>query len=75
VPILNASVYKVFQKKIELRISAYDLLNQNLGVNLFANSNVVSETRTTTLRRYGLLSVTYNIKGIDTRLNKQNNYY
>jgi len=74
VPILNASVYKVFLKnnRGELRISVYDIFNRNLGVNLFANSNVVSETRTTTLRRYGLLSFTYNIKGIDTRLNKQN---
>lgn len=77
VPILNASIYKVLfkNKRAEIRLSVYDILNKNLGVNLNAFGNTVSETRTTTLRRYGLLSFTYNIKGIDTRVNRQNQFY
>jgi len=77
VPILNASVYKVFGKNnhFETRISVYDIFNKNLGVNLVANGNIVSETRTSTLRRYGLLSFTYNIRGISNKVNQRNNYY
>ncbi|MBK9271199.1 MAG: outer membrane beta-barrel protein [Saprospiraceae bacterium] len=77
VPILNATVYKIFGKKnqFEIRISVYDIFNRNLGVNLVANGNIVSETRTTTLKRYGLLSFTYNIRGINYKVNQQNYHF
>lgn len=77
VPILNASIYRVlpYSTRWEIRLSAYDLLNRNLGVSQFANANRVTETRTTTLTRYVLLSLTYNIKGINTKINSGNNYF
>lgn len=72
VPIFSASLYKVLfpNKRGEIRLSGYDLLNRNLGVNQFATANVVSETRTTTLARYAMLSFTYNLQGIETNLKK-----
>jgi hypothetical protein len=77
VPILNASLYRVFlpNNRAEVRLAIYDVFNRNLGVSQFANANVVSETRTTTLSRYALLSFTYNLQGINTELKKQSNYY
>lgn len=72
VPLLNISVYKVFLKgdKGEIRLSGYDLFNENLGINQSAWSNVVTQTTTFTLARYFLLSFTYNMRGIKTSLEK-----
>ncbi|MCF8237357.1 MAG: TonB-dependent receptor family protein [Saprospiraceae bacterium] len=72
VPILSASLYKVLfpNKRGEIRLSGYDLLNRNLGVNQYASANMVRETRTSTLARYYMLSFTYNLQGIDTSLKK-----
>lgn len=73
VPILSASFYKVLfpNKRGEIRLSGYDLMNRNLGVSQYASANIVSETRTSTLARYYMLSFTYNLQGIETSL-KQN---
>ncbi len=77
VPILSASLYKVLfpNKRGEIRLSGYDLLNRNLGVNQFANANMVSETRTSTLARYYMLSFTYNLQGIETSLKKKRGWW
>ena len=77
VPILSASLYKVLfpNKRGEIRLSGYDLLNRNLGVNQFATANIVSETRTTTLARYAMLSFTYNLQGIETSLKKNRGWW
>lgn len=75
-PIWNASVYKVLppSDRWEIRLSIYDILNRNLGIDQIANANLVSETRTLTLTRYTLLSLTYNLQGIDTRLSRRQNF-
>lgn len=72
VPLLNVSLYKVFLKgdKGEIRLSGYDLFNKNLGINQSAWSNIVTQTTTSTLARYFLLSFTYNMRGIKTALEK-----
>ena len=77
VPLLNLSVYKVFLKdqKGELRLSAYDLFNQNIGINQSAYGNTITESRTETLARYVMLSFTYNMRGIKTSLKKNNNFW
>ena len=77
VPLLNLSVYKVFLKdqKGELRLSAYDLFNQNIGLNQSAYGNTITESRTETLARYVMLSFTYNMRGIKTSLKKNNNFW
>lgn len=75
VPLLNAAVYKLLGKarKWEVRVSGNDLLNRNRGISQFASSNFVRTEQVTTLRRYFLLSFTYNMRGISNKLKKNNN--
>ncbi len=72
IPILNASIYRRFMKKdqLELRFSLYDGLNQNRGFNLGAFGNSVSQSETTSLSRYGMLSATFNIRGMKSDVRK-----
>ncbi len=72
IPIWNASIYKVLgkDKKAEIKFSAFDILNKNLGVNQNAYQNVVSQERTQTLAQYFMLSFSYNMRGIKTALEK-----
>ncbi|MFD1139876.1 TonB-dependent receptor domain-containing protein [Larkinella insperata] len=73
IPIWNASVYKIMgkSKKAEVRLSAYDMLNRNLGISQNASLNFVSGERVQTLARYFLLSFTYNMRGVSTGNIKQ----
>jgi hypothetical protein len=59
----NAGVYYLFFKddKGQLKLSVYDLLNQNVGVSRSVSENYSLDVQTTTLRRYFMLSFTYNI--------------
>lgn len=58
----NAYVSKKFLKNdvLELRASVFDILNQNLGFNRFAQNNYITEDNYNTIRRYGLLGLTWN---------------
>ncbi len=44
----------------EIRLSVFDLLNQNLGFNRSVTNTVISEEAYSTIRRYGLLSFIWN---------------
>jgi len=59
----NASVIKRFAKddKFELKFGIYDILNQNKGYQSDYNSSSFTETYYTTLRRFWLLTFTWNI--------------
>lgn len=59
----NASVAKTFLKnnKGELRLSVFDLLKQNTGVQRDVNANYVQDTRYTVLQQYFMLTFTYNL--------------
>jgi hypothetical protein len=72
VPVLNLAVYKLIlpNSRGELRLTAYDVFNRNLGVSQNASQNFVSETRTLTLGRYYMLGFTYNIKGIKAQMKR-----
>lgn len=72
-PILNLSVYKIMlkSKKGEIRLSAYDLFNQNQGISQSAFQNFVTTSRVTTLARYFMLSFTYNMRGVTGTVRKQ----
>jgi hypothetical protein len=63
VPLLSPSIAKeLFKKKNgELRLSVFDLLNQNTSVSKTVSLNQVSDSRTTTLSRYVMLTFTYNL--------------
>jgi len=63
VPLLSPSIAKeLFKKKNgELRLSVFDLLDQNTSVSKTVSLNQVSDSRTTTLSRYVMLTFTYNL--------------
>ncbi|MET0635442.1 MAG: TonB-dependent receptor [Chitinophagaceae bacterium] len=63
VPLWNASIAKQILKsrKAELRLRVNDLLNRNTGVNRTSNQSYIEDSRVNTLKRYGLLSFTYNL--------------
>ena len=58
----NAFVSKKFTKKdeIEVRMSVYDIFNQNLGFSQYGNGNAVTQQSYNTIRRYALLSFVWN---------------
>ncbi len=45
----------------ELKLSAKDLLNKNIGINRGAYQNYIEDSRVNSLRRFFLLSFTYNL--------------
>jgi len=72
VPIWDSSIYKFFlpDNRLELRFSLYDALNKNLGISQSAYGISVTQSRTETLARYGMLSMTYNMRGMKTDTRK-----
>ena len=58
----NAYVSKKFLKndQLELRASAFDILNQNIGFQRYGYNNSVTEQNYNTIRRYGLIMLTWN---------------
>jgi uncharacterized membrane protein YgcG len=63
VPLLTPSIAKeLFKKKNgELRLSVFDLLNQNTSVNKSVSPTLTSYTRTNVLTRYAMLTFTWNL--------------
>ena len=72
-PILNLSVYKTMlkSKKGEIRLSMYDVFNQNRGISQYASSNFVTQEKVRTLARYFMLSLTYNMRGVSHSVRKK----
>ncbi|HEY4935400.1 MAG TPA: TonB-dependent receptor [Puia sp.] len=73
VPLLSPSIAKqLFKKKNgEIRLSIFDLLNQNTSVSKSVTSNQESYTRTNTLTRYAMLTFTYNLNNFsDAKQNR-----
>lgn len=70
VPYWNASVSKAFMKnkRAEVIVSGFDLLNQNIGITRNANQNYIEDVRYNVLKRYFLLSFTYSLNksGLNT---------
>ncbi|MGF7229772.1 outer membrane beta-barrel protein [Arachidicoccus sp.] len=64
IPLWNASVTKqIFKNKAgEISLSLHDILNDNKGVDFQRNGNYSSQTTTNILKRYVLLTFTYNLK-------------
>ena len=63
VPIWNASISKQVLKynRGELKFSARDLLNKNIGISRNTNNNYIEDSRVKTLRQFFLLSFTYSL--------------
>lgn len=64
VPILKASISAFILKdqRGEVKISAFDILNKNIGINQTQNLNYIETSETLSLSRYFLLSFNYRIK-------------
>jgi hypothetical protein len=63
VPLWNAYISKQFLKynRGELKLSVFDLLNENVSVNRSSNQNYIEDSRTKTLQRFFMLSFTYSL--------------
>jgi uncharacterized membrane protein YgcG len=64
----NSSVaYKFFKNKsFETKFSVFDMLNQNKSVSRTVTDTYIEDSRTNTLQRYFMFTLTYNIKHFKT---------
>ncbi|WP_185937454.1 outer membrane beta-barrel family protein [Chitinophaga polysaccharea] len=63
VPLWNASVSRQFLRfnRGELKLSAFDILNENVGISRSTNQNYIEDSRIRNLQRFFLLSFTYSL--------------
>lgn len=63
VPLWNASIAKSFlkNKRAEVKLSVYDLLNKNIGITRTANQSAIVDQRYNVLNRYVTLGFTYSL--------------
>jgi len=63
VPLWNAAISKQMLRfnRGELKFSANDILNRNIGINRNTNQNYIEDTRVNSLCRFFLLSFTYSL--------------
>ena len=64
IPLLGASFGKLFlkNKQAEIKVSVFDLLNQNKSITRNINQNYIEDVRTQVLNRYFMLTFTYNLR-------------
>jgi hypothetical protein len=72
VAIWNASLRRLIGKnnRIEARLAAFDLLNQRLTISQSGQPNYVVNSVAPTLARYFMLSLSYNVRGYENKLKK-----
>ncbi|HNR06721.1 MAG TPA: TonB-dependent receptor [Saprospiraceae bacterium] len=65
VPIWSASFSKTFlkNKRLELKLTANDILKQNIGINRVSQLNYIEDEEVNTLSRYFLMGIHYTLKG------------
>ena len=58
----NAYASKKFLKKqqLELKLSVFDILNQNIGFDRNATGSIITQNSYNTIRRYGMISLIWN---------------
>jgi hypothetical protein len=63
IPLWNAAIAKSFMKnkRGEIKLSAFDLLNKNTGIVRNANQNYIEDLSYNVLNRYVMLSFTYSL--------------
>jgi hypothetical protein len=64
IPIWNASFSKFFlkNKRAEIKMSAFDLLNKNIGINRNVSQNQIVDRSYNVISQYFLLSFTYSLQ-------------
>ncbi len=65
-PLLRAYISKTMleSKRLELKLSAFDILNQNEGVNRSSELNYIQDQRFNALSRYFMFGLSYAIRGV-----------
>lgn len=59
---LNASIgHQMFDNRAEIRLTGYDLMNQNKGLSISSSSSAITERRTATLGRRIMVQFTYQL--------------
>jgi len=73
-PLLNASIAQLLFKKKngELKFSVHDLLDQNESINRTVTQNYILDSRTTVLKRYFMLTFTYNLNKAGANTQQRN---
>ncbi|MBK7028170.1 MAG: TonB-dependent receptor [Bacteroidales bacterium] len=73
-PIWNGSIRRILGKKnrLEIRLAAFDILNKRVYISQYGTANYISYTSAPTLARYYMLSATYNLRGFEDKLKKNN---
>ncbi len=63
VPLWGAALSKLFLKfnRGEVKLRVNDILNQNVGINRTSNQNYIEDSKVNSLRRYAILTFTYNL--------------
>ena len=63
IPFLNSSLAKSFlkNKRLEAKLSVFDVLNKNIGINRNVNQNYIEDVSYNVLQRYFLLSFTFRL--------------
>jgi len=71
VPLWNASFSKLFLKynRGELKLSVYDLLNENQAIVRTTNSNYIEDQNNKVLKRFFLLGFTYSLNKMSANAN------
>ncbi len=74
VPLWNASVRRLLGKsnRLEMRLAAFDLLNRQVNISQTGTQNYVTRVISNTLSQYFMLSVSYNVRGYENKVNKNN---
>ncbi len=74
IPIWNASLRQLLTKnnKMEMRLAVFDILDRRVKISQFASQNYVSRSIAPTLARYVMLSISYNVRGYESKLAKNN---
>lgn len=65
--VLNAGLgWRFMSDQFELRASVFDLLGQNDAISRVINETVIDDSRSLVLTRYGLLTLTYNLRNLSS---------
>jgi len=74
IPMWNASLSKQFlkNKAAELKLTVYDILNQNKSITRTIGENYFEDNRSNVIRRYFLISFIYNLNRMTGKQMPQN---
>ncbi|WP_439882790.1 outer membrane beta-barrel protein [Pontibacter sp. MBLB2868] len=72
---LNAGLTFLFMKndRAQLKLSVYDLLDQNITASRYIRENLIEDYQTVALTRYGMLTFTYNIRNFGGKVGGRQN--